>query len=332
MKSQDNNNRQYGIAAYGSVVNGSFSVNDMQAIQNTKAYQRLLDIQKIYSKGKYNIKDIKIMFDVLGGVYRKRKALNEILDEASNVAVVIIDSLSALGTKNEELIHNYKLLFKKKIGLVVQREKQFSTAKFDIYQNTFYPTVTSDTDIERLCSELVNFEYQTNRGKKKLEISKEFVILYWLYENYFIDTIIYKNKLLTISKLGFAKLCDAYEKTDDYKEILKIQKEKNEIAAKPKRIGSVDESVFEQIYNLVNSGSTLPEACEAVSIDALSDIEYERYYLKYSGKKSATLKASFEYKDDTLISLLKVEDNTSLDVLNRVIRDALGVDFMLSEK
>ena len=52
MKSQDNNNRQYGIAAYGSVVNGSFSVNDMQAIQNTKAYQRLLDIQKIYSKGK----------------------------------------------------------------------------------------------------------------------------------------------------------------------------------------------------------------------------------------------------------------------------------------
>lgn len=83
---------------------------------------------------------------------------------------------------------------------------------------------------------------------------------------------------------------------------------------------------------MVNSGSTLLEACEAVSIDALSDIEYERYYLKYSGKKSATLKASFEYKDDTLISLLKIEDNTSLDVLNRVIRDALSVDFMLSEK
>lgn len=331
MKSQDNNNRQYGIAAYGSVVNGSFSVNDKQAIQNTKAYQRLLEIQKIYSKGKYNIKDIKIMFDVLGGVYRKRKALNEILDEASNVGIVIIDSLSALGTKNEELIYNYKLLFEKKIVLVVQREKQFSTAKFDIYQNTFCPTA-SDTDIERLCSELVNFQYQTNRGKKKLEISKEFVILYWLYENYFIDTIIYKNKLLTISKLGFAKLCDAYEKTDDYKEILKIQKEKNGIAAKPKRTGSVDETIFEQIYNLVNSGSTLLQACEAMSVDTLNDIEYERYYLKYSGKKSATLKASFEYKDDTLISLLKVEDNTSLDVLNRVIRDALGVDFMLSEK
>ena len=132
--------------------------------------------------------------------------------------------------------------------------------------------------------------------------------------------------------MGFAKLCDAYEKTDDYKEILKIQKEKNGIDAKPKRTGSVDESVFEQIYNLVNSGSTLLEACEAMSVDSLSDIEYERYYLKYSGKKSATLKASFEYKDDTLISLLKVEDNTSLDVLNRVIRDALGVDFMLSEK
>ena len=331
MKSQDNNNRQYGIVAYGSVVNGSFSVNDMQAIQNTKAYQRLLDIQKNYSKGKYNIKDIKIMFDVLGGVYRKRKALNEIIDESSNIGVVIIDSLSALGTKNEELIHNYKLLFEKKIGLVVQREKQFSTAKFDIYQNTFCPTA-SDADFGRLCSELVNYEYQTNRGKKKLEISKEFVILYWLYENYFIDTIIYKNKLLTISKLGFAKLCDAYEKTDDYKEILKIQKEKNGIAAKPKRTGSVDESVFEQIYNLVNNGSTLLEACEAMSIDTLNDIEYERYYLKFSGKKSATLKASFEYKDGTLISLLKVEDNTSLDVLNRVIRDALGVDFMLSEK
>ncbi len=321
-----NRNEKIKAIVYGSVVTGCFSLNDEKAAKNTKAYQRLLEIQKLYSGERHNV-DTEVKFDVLGGSYRNRKALKEILD--SNSGIVIIDSISALGPKKDELLYNYRALHDKGIGLVVQKEGHFSTAVYDAHYNGFRPTGVNE-DFERFCYELVNAEVQTNRGKKKLELSKEFTTIYWLYENYFIDTVIFKNKLISISKSGFAKLCAEYENTEEYKIIFEIQIEKNKIDEKPKRIGSIDESIFQQIYDLKNSGSTLSDACKAVSVRELSEIELNRYLLKYSSGKSATHKAAFQYKDAVLVNLLKPDNNTSLDVLNRVIRDALGVDFMLS--
>lgn len=315
------------ITAYGAVVSGNFSINDEQAAKDSKAYRRLLEIQELYSSERYNF-NVEIAFDVLNTWSRKRKALEEVANGSSKI--IVIDMLSVLGTKKEELLANYKELHDREIGLVILKEKQFSTVKYDKNFGGFRSAIAYDNNFERLCDKLSGFEYQTNRGKKKLQVTKEFEAIYWLYENYLIDTIIYKNRLMSISRTTFRNLCDEYEKTDRYREILLLQKEKNKIDQKPKRSGSIDETTFEQIYCLINSGSSLSEACEAMSQDELSDLEYERYLLKYTGKKSATLKAAFEYKDDILIKLLSPDDNTSLDVLNRLIRDALGIDFMLS--
>ena len=316
------------ITAYGAVVSGNFSINDEQAAKDTKAYRRLLEIQELYSSERYNF-NVEIAFDVLNTWNRKRKALEKVLNGSSKI--IIIDMLSVLGTKKEELLANYKELHNREIGLVVLKERQFSTVKYDKNFGGFRPVIGYDNNhFERLCNKLSKYEFQTNRGKKKLQITKEFEAIYWLYENYMIDTIVYKNRLMSISRTTFRNLCDEYEQTDRYREILLQQKEKNKIDEKPKRSGSVDEATFEQIYGLVKSGLSLSEACEAVSRDELCDLDYKRYLLKYDGKKSATLKAAFEYKDDILIKSLSFEDNTSLDVLNRLIRDALGIDFMLS--
>ena len=317
------------ITAYGSVVAGHFSINDEQAAKDTKAYRRLLEIQELYSNEQYNF-DVEIAFDVLNTWSRKRKALEELFEGSSKI--VIIDMLSVLGTKNEEMLANYIELYKRGIGVLVLKEKQFSTVKYDRNYEGFRPAVRSDDDFGNLCNKLSTYEYQTNRGKKKLQITNEFEAIYWLYENYFIDTVIYKNRLLSISRTTFRNLCDEYEKTDRYKEILLQQKEKNNIDEKPKRSGSIDESTFEQMVILMSEGSTLANACKTMSQEILCELEYQRYSLKYKGKKSATLKAAFDYKDDILIKMLSLDDKTSLDVLNRVIRDALGVDFMLSEK
>ena len=116
------------------------------------------------------------------------------------------------------------------------------------------------------------------------------------------------NKLIGhFTKKVFIRLCDEYEHSERYArdEAEQAAIEWNFLIEKPKRHGLVPEH-FPEMIAAVNDGASVVEACNQIGIPPMTDISFERYGLKYTLGKSGLGKASFKYKNQSVIDEITI--------------------------
>lgn len=304
------------VVGYGCVASSQHSVRDDRFLseeeiiwrKNTKAAE---DIQKVTDAIK-KLKDLflpesSIVIDVIGGSYRRRHQLEKCLKSMGYGDSIVIANISSLGLNSEELLKNYKKIFKARIGLLLPDYtlesciSPLSTTDF-----AFSPISISEAEFEEKCQIISSIKIRSNRGRKMLKITEEFKEIYWYYEKYLIDPITaIKNKHYSISKNTFRKLCDEYEASDEYKDDLDHQEKEFKISGLPKRHGVIDSVLEEIIYDVSILHVSLTDACAMHGISKLNELQFRRIVLKYYCKKGGALKKTFELRDFDLIESLQ---------------------------
>lgn len=307
------------VVGYGCVASSQHSVKNDRSItdeeiawrKNTKAAS---DIQKVTDAIK-KLRDLFlpedcILIDVIGGSYRRRHHLEECLKNMSYGDSIVIASINSLGLNSEELLNNYKKIFKARIGLLLPDYtlesciSPLSTTDF-----AFSPISISEAEFEEKCQIISSIKIRSNRGRKMLKITEEFKEVYWLYERYLIDPITAcKNRYFSISKNTFRKLADEYENSTEYNNDLEYQNKMYAIGRLPKRHGVINDTMENLILDVVVGRRTLENACDIYGIQ-LSEIQHIRYNLKYYCKKGGALKKTFELRDYDLIESLQPKYN-----------------------
>lgn len=303
------------VVGYGCVSSCQHSVRDDRFLseseiewrKNTKAAE---EIQKVTDAMK-KLRDLflpedVIVIDVIGGSYRRRHHLEECLKSMGYGDSIVIANIGSLGLNSEELLKNYKKIFKARIGLLLPDYtlesciSPLSTTDF-----AFSPISISEAEFEEKCQIISSIKIRSNRGRKMLKITEEFKEVYWLYERYLIDPVTAcKNKYFNISKNTFRKLCDEYEASDEYKDALEYQDKEFKITGLPKRHGVITAQLEAVIHDVSVRRIALDDACHVHGI-TLNETQFKRYMLKYYCKKGGALKKTFELRDYELIESLQ---------------------------
>lgn len=296
------------VIAYGCVTSGFHSTKSVEKISDTEAEWRLNtkvadEIKKL--KNLFISEDI-IRIDVIDSSRRHRKHLEEALHTMSYGDTIIIASLHALGTNNDEILKNYKRICKAKIGLLIPNYSNanglsvFATADYG-----FSPIAISEEEFSELYRKLSFEDIRSYRGRKKLEVTDEFRQMYWAYERYLIDPITAcKNRFYSISKNTFRRLCEQYENIDEYNIELEEQNKKFEVGRLPKRFGAITDSIQNLIKDVAEHGISFKDACFVHDIQ-INEIQFNRYLLKYYIGKSKLMHATFQLRDFDLIESLQ---------------------------
>lgn len=303
------------VVGYGCVASSQHSVKvdrflsneEIEWRKNTKAAE---DIQKVTDAMK-KLRDLflpedVIVIDVIGGSYRRRHHLEKCLKTMSYGDSIVISSLSSLGLNSEELLKNYKKIFRAGIGLLLPDYtlesciSPLSTTDF-----AFSPISISEAEFEEKCQIISSIKIRSNRGRKMLKITEEFKEIYWYYEKYSIDPVTAcKNKYYDISKNTFRKLCDEYEASDEYNADLEYQDKLYEISRLPKRHGVINQQIESVIHDVSVRRIPFIDACATHGI-TFSETQYKRYMLKFYCRKGGALKKTFELRDFDLIESLQ---------------------------
>lgn len=296
------------VVGYGCVSSSQHSVRDDRFLseeeiewrKNTKVAAEFKRLRDLF------LPESSIVIDVIGGSYRRRHQLEKCLKTMSYGGSIVISSLSSLGLNNEELIENYRRIFKAGIGLLLPDYtlesciSPLSTTDF-----AFSPISISEAEFEEKCQIISSIKIRSNRGRKMLKITEEFKEIYWFYERYLIDPVTAcKNRYFSISKNTFRKLADEYENSEEYNADLEYQNKMYEIGGLPKRHGVINDTMENLILDVVVGRRTLENACSIYGIQ-LSEVQHIRYNLKYYCKKGGALKKTFELRDYELIESLQ---------------------------
>lgn len=294
--------------AYGCVTSGFHSTKSSEKISDAEAEWRLStkvadEIKKL--KNLFITDDI-IKIDVIDSTRRHRKHLEEVLHTMSYGDTVIISSLSSLGLNNDEVVKNYKRIYKAHIGLLLP---DYANANgLSIFATTDYsfsPLNTSEEEFNKLCNMLSFQIIGTNKGRKKLDVSDEFKSIYWAYEMYRIDpSTACKNKFFTVSKNTFRRLCECYENSEEYNSDLEQQDILYQVHEMPKRFGVITDSIQNLIKDVAEHGISFKDACFVHDVN-LNEIQFNRYLLKYYINKSKLMHATFQLRDFDLIESLQ---------------------------
>lgn len=303
------------VVGYGCVASSQHSVKDDRFLsedeitwrKNTKAADEVKKVTDAIKKLKdLFLPESSIVIDVIGGSYRRRHHLEECLKNMGYGDSIVIANISSLGLNSEELLKNYKKIFKARIGLLLPDYtlesciSPLSTTDF-----AFSPISISEAEFEEKCQIISSIKIRSNRGRKMLKITEEFKEVYWLYERYLIDPVTAcKNKYFSISKNTFRKLCDEYEASGEYNDDLEYQDKTHQVSRLPKRHGVINDTMENLILDVVVGRRTFENACDIYGIQ-LSEIQHIRYNLKYYAKKAGVLKVTFQLRDYDLIESLQ---------------------------
>lgn len=271
---------------YTCVTSVKYDRSDKEARKNSKQYQLL--VSKCKEQG---IELEEVYSDVLTDFYRDREELMKLCLRVQYEDVIVMDTIFALGTTMYDINDNVMLvngscLFK---VLTPYEGIDFST------------TNDHPLDFDKLNDRLVAFArliggsdgatllpFSYYKGRPKIPLTDEFVEIYWLYENFFIDeNTAINNKIIKMAKASFHSMCRLYEKTDHYKEDLNTQHKLHQTGDKPKRSGKVPDWFTEEFMSLVDDApDLLQEICMQHNIFPLSPLEYNRWKVKYTiGRK-----------------------------------------------
>lgn len=296
------------VVGYGCVASSQHSVRENRFLseeeaewrKNTKVAEEFKKLCDLF------LPSDCVQIDVIGGTYRRRHQFEKCLKEMGFGDSIVITSLSSLGLNNKELLHNYKRIYEKKIGLLLPDYTQKSgLSRYSTTDYSFSPISISSEEFEFLCFELSSEDIKSNRGRKKVELSDEFKDIYWLYERYAIDPITAcKNKYFDISKNTFRKLADKYEESDDYNEALEYYEKEWKISGLPKRHGVIDEITVELIRDVAERGISFETASITRGLK-IHKLQFYRLLLKHYCPKGAVLKKTFELRDFDLIESLQ---------------------------
>ncbi|MGN0667250.1 MAG: hypothetical protein ACI4KF_12085 [Huintestinicola sp.] len=303
------------VIAYGCVVSGFRSTKSAEKISETEAEWRLHtkvadEIKKL--RNLFVAEDI-IKIDVIDITRRHRKHLENALKTMGHGDTIIIASLNALGTNNDEVVKNFKRIYKAHIGLLLP---DYANANgLSIFATTDYgfsPINISEEEFNKLCDMLSFQIIGTNKGRKKLDVSDEFKSIYWAYEMYRIDpSTACKNKFFTISKNTFRRLCECYENSEEYNSDLEQQELLYKVSGLPKRYGIITDDIANVIRDVAQAGIPFSDACFVYDIQ-LNEIQFHRYLLKYYIPKSKLMHATSQLRDFEFIeSLQPTYDKTS---------------------
>ena len=303
------------VVGYGCVASSQHSVRENRFLsddeiewrKNTKVAEEIKKLTNLFLPADC------VQIDVIGGSYRRRRYLENCLKNMGLGDSIVISSLSSLGLNNEELLENYKKIYKAGIGLLLPdytREDGLS-----IYSTTNYgfdAINISEEEFQILCSRLNHEEIKTKRGRKTINLTEEFKNIYWLYERYLIDPVTAcKNKYYSISKNTFRKLCDEYEASAEYNNTLEYQEKEFQISGLPKRHGVIDADVTELIKDVGEHHIPFEVACNNYDV-TINKIQFYRLLLKYYCKKGGALKKTFELRDYDLIESLQPKYDSNI--------------------
>lgn len=295
------------VIAYGCVVSGFRSTKSADKITKEDAEWRL------HTKVANEIKKLRDLFiaediikiDVIDSTRRRRKHLEEALASMGDGDTIIISSLSSLGLNNDEVVKNYKRIYKAQIGLLLPDYDNINgLSTFATTDYNFSKLNISDEEFEMLCNMLSFQTIRTYRGRKKLDVSDEFKIIYWAYERYLIDpATACKNRFFCISKNTFRRLCEEYEKSEKYNLDLEEQESIHEIHQIPKRFGVITPELEAMIHTVVR-GTEFEDASIIHGID-INLIQFMRIFAKCLMSKKIIVKLTNERRDNDLIESLQ---------------------------
>lgn len=295
------------VIAYGCVVSGFHSTKSADKITKEDAEWRL------HTKVANEIKKLRDLFiaediikiDVIDSTRRRRKHLEEALASMGDGDTIIISSLSSLGLNNDEVVKNYKRIYKAQIGLLLPDYDNINgLSTFATTDYNFSKLNISDEEFEMLCNMLSFQTIRTYRGRKKLEVTDEFKRIYWAYERYLIDpSTACKNRFFCISKNTFRRLCEEYEKSEKYNSDLEEQDSLYKIHEIPKRYGIIS-SEIEELIREVAGGADFEDACVLHGI-AINLVHFMRIYAKFFMPKKIIMKITNDRRDYELIESLQ---------------------------
>ena len=295
------------IYGYGCISSGFMPRKDPEAIKKTKAYQSLKNMF---------IAEDSIYIDIITANYRTRTKLKKIIQSSNSDDCVVIASISALGTTNDEILNNYLEIYNKNIGLLIPDYNSPITDNLDVLSTADWSMKIKneyikngeeypESIIEKI-NKIKTIKIKTNQGRAFQERPENFETIYWLYENYFLsETDTYDNKLLKIGKKLFRRLAEEYETTDPnyYLELCR-QDELYKISEKPKRHGKVPDD-FPTFLNLIDNGLTIDDAAKKMNYNMMNPIDFKRYQIKYLGGKKSMAVANELRKSELAIELTK---------------------------
>ena len=296
-------NNSVRLVAYGCIYTRRIKRND-EELQTTKVYQEL---QTAVSKLPATAGNIECKVDILTAMYRKRKHFDQIIadftekfeprsPEHARAAVLITDILS-LGTTTEEVKENFMKLYDARIGLQVLRCT-------DAVNNLYHFTTVdenllfkSPADIQALVDEIPTIALISRSGRKKKdnELTRAFILYYWLYESYYLrEPDVLDNEHFKSTKWSFHTMCDRFEQSAYYPQWENVWTTFPDVnlAEKPKRHGVLPER-FDELVDLVEEQHvSLEEACYKLRIPSMTALTYQRLKLKQSTGKSGMTSAT----------------------------------------
>lgn len=296
------------VIGYGCVATSHHSVKDNRHLsdeevawrQQTKVAQEIKNLTDMFLS-----RDC-VRIDIIGGSYRNRRYLKECLENMGYGDSIVISRLSSLGLNNEELVENYRRIFERGIGLLLPDYINPSgVSKYSTTDYSFAPISITAEQFHILSDELSLIKINNLRGRKKIEITEEFKLIYWMYERYLIDPVTaFKNKYFEISKNTFRRLSEQYENSDEYNIDLEGQDSLYRIHEIPKRFGVITDSIQNLIKDVAEHGISFKDACFVHDVN-LNEIQFNRYMLKYYINKSKLMHATFQLRDFDLIDSLQ---------------------------
>lgn len=304
------------VIGYGCVASSQHSVKDDRFLtdeeiewrKNTKVAEEFEKLHNLF------LPEDCILIDAIGGSYRRRHQLEKCLKTMGYGDSIVISSLSSLGLNNEELLENYKKIYKAGIGLLLPDYTRDDGLSIYSTTNYGFDAITiSQEEFNNLCNMISREEIKSKRGRKMIGLSDEFKEMYWLYERYLIDPVTAcKNKYYSISKNTFRKLCDEYEASAEYNNTLEYQDKKYKIAGLPKRHGVISTQLEEIITDVSVLHVSLADACAMQGISILHELQYRRFMLKHYCKKGGALKKTFELRDYDIIESLQPKYDSNI--------------------
>lgn len=301
-----NMNDSMRLAAYGCIYSRRIKRND-EELHTTKVYQEL---QTAISQLSGNAKNIECKVDILTAMYRKRKHFDQIIadftrdfqpksPEHARAAVLITDILS-LGTTAEEVKENFLKLYDARIGLHILRCT-------DAVNNLYHFTTVdknflfkSPAEIQALVDEIPTVQLISRGGRKKKdnELTRAFILYYWLYESYFLrEPDVLENEHFKSTKWSFHAMCDRFEQSPYYQQWEQAWTSFPDVRLdeKPKR-HSVLPDRFDELMSLIEEQNVpLEEACYKLRIPSMTPLTYQRLKLKQSTGKSGMSSATKKY-------------------------------------
>ena len=292
---------------YACVTSTKYDRDNKEERKNSKQYHSL--VSKCETLG-ITLEDVYI--DLLSDFYKEREELDKLCDLIDVEDVMVMDSIFALGTclhdiKDNIMLVNGSCLFR---ILTPYKELDFSTAhRPDEGLDALEKRIEQFVDLLDVKDGTTLIPFSGYQGRPAIPITDEFIEIYWLYENFFIDEkTALKNKLFKMAKASFHSKCRLYELSRNYKEDLLIQQELHHISLKPKRSGKVPEWFTEEFMCEVDSD---PDAVSTICIERnilpISRIEYERWKTKYLIGRKGLFETSKKYTNNSLMYSLAIE-------------------------